>query len=397
MKQHHNNSPANKPLPKPKRKSSPHREIVHISSFEKGSEPSQSALAWNIRDLFDLLEEYLRSPSFASLLSARQTIALGQVCRSFRRIFNLRFLRLVVRMGNLEPELRCLFWIRQAPYINTERQCRASLSLDSVFDSAYSKLLLRGMYSPQFDHVRTEIKQYHSVSHQKCCSDIRRTYEDPQFMCRETLEKMENVLTALAVLYSDVGYCQGMGFVVGALISILGEEELAFWMFSGLAEKHHLRLLFMKGLPAIHLHIHILEDLLEMYLPRMDAHLRKLGVGWDMFTTKFALTLGAAYFPLESLGEVYDVFFMDGWVGLYRIEVAYLESHQAAICSMDMAALSEYLKSIRQITKQQGGVKGVLRRAVEIHIQQDAIEKSIDGFFRIQAGRYLKPVWSSCS
>ena len=58
-------------------------------------------------------------------------------------------------------------------------------------------------------------------------------------------EKMEDILAALAVVYSDMGYCQGMSFIAGEILNVVEEEELAFWLFAGLIEKHQLRLLFM--------------------------------------------------------------------------------------------------------------------------------------------------------
>jgi len=58
-------------------------------------------------------------------------------------------------------------------------------------------------------------------------------------------KKIENVLAALAVLYSDMGYCQGMSFLAGEILNVVEDEELAFWLFAGLVEKHHLKLLFM--------------------------------------------------------------------------------------------------------------------------------------------------------
>ena len=57
--------------------------------------------------------------------------------------------------------------------------------------------------------------------------------------------KMENILASLATVYSDMGYCQGMSFIAGEILNVVEEEELAFWLFAGLIEKHHLRLLFM--------------------------------------------------------------------------------------------------------------------------------------------------------
>ncbi len=126
---------------------------------------------------------------------------------------------------------------------SVERQCRTRLALGSIFDSAYARLVEEGTKRPDMERVREEIKKYLPVPYLAHCSDICRTYDVP--MSEEAQKKMENVLVALATLYSDVGYCQGMGFVVGVLLNILQEEELAFWLFSGLAEKHHLKMLFM--------------------------------------------------------------------------------------------------------------------------------------------------------
>ncbi len=140
----------------------------------------------------------------------------------------------------------------------------------------------------------------------------------------------------------------------------------------------------------MHLHMHILRGLLEQQLPDLDAHLQKLGIGWDMFTTKFALTFGAAYFPMDELGPIYDVFFMDGWVGLYRLAIAFLESHQRIICGMDLVQLSDYLKTIRQTIAKQHGVRAILQRANEIRVRKDVVVKSLDTFFLKQAEKLLK-------
>lgn len=69
--------------------------------------------------------------------------------------------------------------------------------------------------------------------------------------------KMENVLACLAFVYAEVGYCQGMSFIVGEILNVVDDEELAFWLFTGLAEKHHLKMLFMHVIKSKHKYIGI--------------------------------------------------------------------------------------------------------------------------------------------
>ncbi len=103
--------------PKNKRKSVPRKKIVQISSFEKtNSEPSQSGWGWQIKDLLELMHDYFKSPAFAALLTVKDVLSLGAVCKGFRKIFDKDYVKLVVRLGGLDGEIRYLFWIYQAPY-----------------------------------------------------------------------------------------------------------------------------------------------------------------------------------------------------------------------------------------------------------------------------------------
>ncbi len=74
-----------------------------------------SQFKWNIKDIFELLQDHLRSPDFAALLDVRTVISLGLVCRTFHQIFDRSYLQLVIRLGNLEPALRWLYWMHMAP------------------------------------------------------------------------------------------------------------------------------------------------------------------------------------------------------------------------------------------------------------------------------------------
>ena len=103
--------------PQCKRKSMPKRKNVQISSFERAnSEHSISVVDWQIKDILELLQPLFQSISFASFLTAKDVLSLCLVCKGFKKIFNSDYLRLVIRLGNLDPELRQFFWIYHAPY-----------------------------------------------------------------------------------------------------------------------------------------------------------------------------------------------------------------------------------------------------------------------------------------
>jgi len=97
----------------------------------------------------------------------------------------------------------------------------------------YEQLKQKEPRNPNSSYIRSLIRK-----------DVCRTYKEiPNY---ETWKlKTENILTTLATVYSDMGYCQGMSFIAGAILNVMESEELSFWVFASLIEKYHLQLLFM--------------------------------------------------------------------------------------------------------------------------------------------------------
>ncbi len=59
---------------------------------------------------------------------------------------------------------------------------------------------------------------------------------------------MERVLSAYAKYDAQIGYVQGMNFVVGALLYHCS-EEIAFWLFVSLIEDYEIRDIYLPGTP----------------------------------------------------------------------------------------------------------------------------------------------------
>ncbi len=115
--------------------------------------------------------------------------------------------------------------------------------MSSALDSVYQRFQ-QEEETEELTRLRSSIRGY-ELKIATRGRDVCRTYEDARMMRPEWQKRMENVLVALALLYSDMGYCQGMSFLAGEILNVVEDEELAFWLFAGLIEKHNLKLLFM--------------------------------------------------------------------------------------------------------------------------------------------------------
>ena len=72
---------------------------------------------WNLKDVIELIRDYINSPSFARFLSLRTVISLGRVCKSFHNLFNANYIEKVILLGNLNKTLRLQFWAFKAPWL----------------------------------------------------------------------------------------------------------------------------------------------------------------------------------------------------------------------------------------------------------------------------------------
>lgn len=83
---------------------------------------------------------------------------------------------------------------------------------------------------------------------QEIYKDIGRTFHVDKLKTKEGQDELGRVLTALAFIRPEIGYCQGMNFVAGALLSVLKDEELSFWVFVSLLDQFELNSLYVKVL-----------------------------------------------------------------------------------------------------------------------------------------------------
>lgn len=82
---------------------------------------------------------------------------------------------------------------------------------------------------------------------------------------------MKNILKALAIVFPEVGYCQGLNFIAGVFLMYLNDED-AFWILYSLFVKYDRKILY-ETIKDVERHVFIYEKLLNKFLPQ---HLEKL-------------------------------------------------------------------------------------------------------------------------
>ncbi|KAI7885983.1 hypothetical protein K492DRAFT_203534 [Lichtheimia hyalospora FSU 10163] len=142
---------------------------------------------------------------------------------------------------------------------------------------------------------------------------------------------MRRILEAYSLYDPDVGYCQGLAFVVGPLLMHMPEIQ-AFCVFVRLMETYEMRPMFTHKMEGLQLRLYQFSCLLKEHLPDLAAHMEAHGVHAAMYASQWFLTLFAYGFPLPLVERIYDIVFAEGAAEtIMRVAIAMLRRAEPRI------------------------------------------------------------------
>ncbi|KAI8394109.1 rab-GTPase-TBC domain-containing protein [Radiomyces spectabilis] len=216
------------------------------------------------------------------------------------------------------PALRGMVWqlLAQSKNANLEREYSQLLKLTSP----YEKMIQR---------------------------DLARTFPGHEvFKDKDGIgqEGLFNVMRAYSVFDQEVGYCQGLAFVVGPLLLNMPDEE-AFCVFVQMMNKYGFRGHFTPDMEGLHLRLYQFDALLAEHLPHVARHLQLQGVRSTMYASQWFMTLFAYKFPLELVFLIYDVILAEGASAIFKFAIALLKRNETTILGLDFEQLLDFLKN----------------------------------------------------
>ncbi|KAK3637688.1 hypothetical protein LTR56_013520 [Elasticomyces elasticus] len=160
-----------------------------------------------------------------------------------------------------------------------------------------------------FDTLQHESSPYEGIINK----DVGRSFPGVELFKDaegEGQKSLGRVLKCFSLHDTSIGYCQGLGFLVGPLLMNMGERE-AFCVLVRLMEGFGLRESFLPSLRGLHMRIYQFSVLVREEMPGLWGHLEGLGVE-GAYLSQWFLSLFAVTCPLEMLMRIYDVVFAEG-------------------------------------------------------------------------------------
>mmetsp|Transcript_40881 Transcript_40881/g.66483 ORF Transcript_40881/g.66483 Transcript_40881/m.66483 type:complete len:793 (+) Transcript_40881:215-2593(+) len=169
----------------------------------------------------------------------------------------------------------------------------------------------------------------------------------PAGSCNNKCNAMEHILRAYCFYRPDVGYMQGMSYLVGHLLLYM-DEYTAFVAFSNLLSKPFLNAFYMSGSVvqiSMESRLAVFDHMFRMNLPKLHTQLKNSDVPIRLYFFQWALTLFAKVFPFETLSYVWHGYFVEGEVHLYKVGVSLLKIIEKSITNKPLRVIFDELTS----------------------------------------------------
>ncbi|KAJ3036111.1 hypothetical protein HDV00_003087 [Rhizophlyctis rosea] len=260
--------------------------------------------------------------------------------------------------------------------------------------------ILSGAQKERFESLYPLLLKQDSPFERIIQRDLPRTFPKLDMFKEEGGEgqkKLYNLLKAYSIFDAEVGYCQGLSFLVGPLLMQDMTEVEAFSVFVRLMEetpprpsssttttpanphrRYALRTLFTTQMTGLHLLLHQHTELVRLHLPALHKHFQEHGITATMYASQWFLTLFTYNFPLPLVFRIFDIIFAEGAAEtMLRFSLAILKRNEAMlVAEEEFEGVLDFLKGGRLYKVYEEDPEWVLKDAGSV--QELVTEKGLE-------------------
>jgi len=188
---------------------------------------------------------------------------------------------------------------------------------------------------------------------------------------------LRRVLRAYSQYDTEVGYCQGMNFIVAMFLTFLTEEE-SFWLLVIVMneEPYMLRALYGEDMSGTHEILYIADKLMKQFVPKLWKHLEREGIHNSMFVTQWLVTLYTSSFPFDLVSRVWDSFLVEGWKVIYRVMLGLLKHAEPTLLQMPFEQILMFLRDYPSMIDGQT----IMRESLQIRLKRRHVQKYVNAW-----------------
>ena len=275
----------------------------------------------------------------------KDIIELRNINKHFQKLLtNKKILREYALSGVMSSENRLIFYETQINLQELKHNLIKDLSKYNIKSNIYKTILNLA------NELKNKDKKFAYVS-QQINKDLNRTFYTEKFKYDNGKIMLNNILLATAFIRPEIGYCQGMNFIVGALINFIDDEEKCFWIFLYFIDNIELKMLYKQNVPDYLIKLYQLNYYIKENYPKLLPHLKINQINPDIFFSKWILTIFCNFLPFETLYNVWDLFILDKWKAIFKFSIIIVHYMKEKLMNLDLYSFSPYVKNNANINQ----------------------------------------------
>ena len=202
------------------------------------------------------------------------------------------------------------------------------------------------------ENVDIQIKKDLNRTLNEDSKDINIINNDLNENIKRKEKSLYNVLRSLAKIDPVLGYCQGINFIAGFLLTISEYNETeTYYMLISLFSKsfdtnYNIRGFFIESFPLLDCYLYIFDNILTKELPHLNNHIQHLDVPKMAWIGKWIQTLFTICLPHEMNIRVWDSLLSLDLFFIISFSVCILQSIEKHLMKLqDAFDFTEYLKN----------------------------------------------------
>jgi len=185
---------------------------------------------------------------------------------------------------------------------------------------------------------------YHDI----ITADLPRTFPTHPKFNENGRRQLYRVLNAYSIYDNEVGYCQGMNFIVATLL-VQMPEETAFACFVCFMFRYNLRSLYNDHFEGLTRNLFFIEKLIKSGSDKMRRHLTMCHIEPGMYAHQWLLSWFCCRFPLTFSTRVIDLLALDrnkSNTVLVRLTVCLMLAYKHDVLACDIDKFMSYFRYV---------------------------------------------------
>ncbi|KAA3674864.1 TBC1 domain family member 14 [Paragonimus westermani] len=159
-------------------------------------------------------------------------------------------------------------------------------------------------------------------------------------------DPLHDLLAAYVAYRPEIGYVQGMSFLAAILLLVMDDTFDAFVMFANILSRPCHRAFYSLDENEFIVYFRAFDQTLADRLPRLHAHFSRVGLEPNMYLFDWWFTIFSRSLPLEADMRIWDLFFLDGELALFRAALGVLQLYEPQLLTSNFDQLAVFLTSL---------------------------------------------------